>query len=258
MSMRTIKLTIAYDGTNYVGWQVQPNGVAVQELVQRAVGSMTGEAASVIGASRTDSGVHALGQAAHFRTFSQIPIDKLEKGLNSLLPDDIAIIRAEEAAESFHANKDARGKVYLYRLLASCGASPLAVDRCWRMREALDIDSMREAARFLVGEHDFESFRAAGCTAGHAIRRIDRIDIDAVKRPDPIFEGGKGARLIEFTFEGAGFVRHMIRNIVGTLKYVGAGRLMPQDMEKILKARKREQAGRCAPACGLYLVRVDY
>ena len=256
--MRTIKLQIAYDGTNYVGWQVQPNGVSVQELIQRAVKEMTGEASPVTGASRTDAGVHAIGQVAHVRTESRISLDGFERGLTSLLPDAIAIIRAEEAAELFHANRDAKGKRYLYRVLSCCRAAPLALNRCWQMRETLDLDGMREGALALVGEHDFESFRAAGCTAENAIRRIENIEIKVATQPDPIFEASDSAALIEFTFDGAGFVRHMIRNIVGTLVDVGRGQLEPQDVLRILKARKREQAGRCAPACGLYLVSVLY
>ncbi|MBN1282149.1 MAG: tRNA pseudouridine(38-40) synthase TruA [Proteobacteria bacterium] len=256
--MRTIKLTISYDGTNYVGWQVQANGLSVQELIQRALSRMTGEGIAVIGASRTDAGVHALGQVAHFCTGSSIPLEGFARGINSLLPDDISIVSAEEAGESFHANRDAKGKIYLYRLLASCGGAPLAQGRCWQMREPLDLAGMREGAAALVGEHDFESFRAAGCAAEHSVRRIDRIDIDECASPDPIFASGDAASLVEFTFEGAGFLRHMIRNIVGTLVDVGRGRIEPQDVRRILGARKREQAGRCAPACGLYLVKVLY
>ena len=256
--MRTIKLTIAYDGTGYVGWQVQPNGTSVQELLQRAVREMTGGAAPVTGAGRTDAGVHAAGQVAHFGTDSNIPLEGFVKGLNSLLPDDIAVLTAEDAGEGFHAMRSAAGKVYLYRLLIRSLGAPLALHRCWQMREGLDLPGMCEAARALEGEHDFESFRAAGCTAENAVRRLDRIDIREVDGPDPIFSCGGEGSLVELEFEGAGFVRHMIRNIVGTLVDIGRGRISPQDVGSIIAARKREQAGRCAPACGLYLLRVIY
>jgi len=256
--MRTVKLTISYDGTSYVGWQVQPNGVSVQELLQRAVKSMTGEPSAVVGASRTDAGVHALGQVAHFETNSNIPLDGFRMGLNSLLPDDVVVLRAEEGGEGFHAKRDSKGKVYLYRILMGCGGAPLALHRAWQMREALDLAGMRAAAKSLVGERDFQSFRAAGCGAQDAVRSIDSIDIEEPGSHDPIFRCGEGAGLVELTFRGNGFVRHMIRNIVGTLCDVGKGMTEPQEVEAILAARDREQAGRCAPACGLYLMKVIY
>ena len=183
--MRTIKLTLAYDGTGYVGWQVQPNGTSIQEVLQEAVEKMTGERTSVIGAGRTDAGVHALGQVAHFVTNSQIPSVGFERGLDSLLPADIVVVGAEEVPSDFHAKRDAKGKRYKYRLLLSPHHSPLALNRFWHLISGLDIEVMRRAAKVLIGEHDFESFRAAGCSCKHARRRIDRIDITETPAPAP-------------------------------------------------------------------------
>jgi tRNA pseudouridine38-40 synthase len=255
--MRTIKLTIAYDGADFVGWQIQPNGDSVQARVAQALFEMTGEEVSVVGAGRTDSGVHAMGQVASFTTDADIPCEGFEKGLSSLLPSSIVVLSAEEAADGFDARRDARGKVYRYLILRSRARLPHLVGRAWHIREKLDVGAMREAAGCLLGEHDFESFRASGCTAEHAVRRIDRIDME---------DGGGQAALgmvpsgsiLSLTFEGNGFVRHMIRNIVGTLVEVGKGAMAPADIERILAARQRKEAGMCAPACGLYLVRVVY
>jgi tRNA pseudouridine38-40 synthase len=255
--MRILKLTLAYDGTNYVGWQRQPNGVSVQERVEVALARMAGAPHPVIGAGRTDAGVHALGQVAHFTTESTIPHEAFVPGLNSLLPFDIAVIDAGVAPEGFHARRSAIGKVYRYLILHTCRRAPLLANRVWQLPEALDLDAMRGAAACLVGERDFESFRAAGCTSAHARRRIARIEIAPTDGAHDWFGGGEG-RLLRLEFEGDGFVRHMIRNIVGTLVDIGRGHLEAGQMERILASRERKHAGRCAPACGLYLVKVLY
>ena len=254
--MRTIKLTITYDGTNYVGWQVQPNGTSVQEVLQGAIEQMTGEKAALIGAGRTDAGVHALGQVAHFETESQIPCVGFQKGLNSLLPDDIAVVDAKEAPPGFHSKRDAKGKRYRYRLFIAPVSSPLARNLFWQIREGLDIEAMRQAAMCLIGEHDFESFRAAGCTCKHARRRIDRIDI--AKTPASDLGLGEKGTVVDLTVEGDSFVRHMVRNMVGTLVEVGRGSIDVVEVGRILEAKRRQEAGICAPACGLYLVQVFY
>lgn len=256
MAMRTIKLTLMYDGTNYVGWQNQPNGVSVQSLVERAVRTMTGEGNDVVAASRTDAGVHALGQVAHFETGRSIPLEGFRRGLNALLPGEIAVVRAEEAPAGFHARRDARAKRYAYRIVIAPGRNPILRDRAWWVKGSLDAQRMREAADGLVGEHDFTSFRAAGSTSRHAVRSIMRIAIEEGPLPAEAL-AGEGT-MVDVVVEGNGFVRHMVRNIVGTLVDVGSGRLGPQDMGRILAARGRAEAGGCAPACGLYLVRVLY
>ena len=251
--MRTIKLTIAYDGTDYVGWQRQPNGVSVQGRLEAAIEKMTGAHRAVVGAGRTDAGVHALGQVAHCIVPKSIPLAAFVAGLTSLLPPDIAVLAAAEAPEGFHARKDAKGKVYRYRLLEGVRRAPLLQHRCWQIPEMLDLAAMRRAAECLVGRHDFASFRAAGCGSRDAVRRIDRLEV--VRAPchaDPLW-GDQSGRLIDIECEGDGFVRHMIRNIVGTLVDVGRGDLSWGAMQGILAAKERTQAGRCAPACGLYL-----
>jgi tRNA pseudouridine38-40 synthase len=250
--MRTIKLTISYDGCGYVGWQMQPNGNSIQAELARAIKRMTGEGSVPVGAGRTDAGVHALAQVASFATESPIPCDGFVHGLNSLLPSTIAVLFAEEVSQGFDARRDARGKVYRYDVLRSAVRLPLFEGRAWQMRGALDLAAMRESALLLVGKHDFESFRASGCAAMHAVRTIQRIDVSISETT-----GGQG-ELLSLTFEGDGFVRHMIRNIVGTLVNVGQGKLLPGDIQRILEARQRKEAGVCAPACGLYLVRVLY
>jgi tRNA pseudouridine38-40 synthase len=256
--MRTIKLTIAYDGTDFVGWQIQPNGESVQAALTRALREMTGSPDSIVGSGRTDAGVHALGQVASFTTDAGIPLEGFVKGLNSLLPPQVAVLSAEEAEEGFDAQRSARGKVYRYLILRSPHRVPHMVGRAWHLRETLDVGAMREAAGHLVGEHDFESFRASGCAAEHAVRRIDGIGIsEEGEGPDFLGVAGPGS-IISLTFEGSGFVRHMIRNIVGTLVGVGRGDLAPKDVGRILESRQRKEAGVCAPASGLYLVRVIY
>ncbi len=256
--MRTLKLTIAYDGTPFCGWQVQPNGVSVQQRLQEALASMTGGQTNVIAAGRTDAGVHAFAQAAHFTTDSAIPCEGFVRGLNSILPEQVAVTACEEVRDGFHALRDAAGKIYRYLILASPVRDPMLLQRCWQLPAPLDLKAMREGAKHLVGAHDFESFRAAGCTAPHARRTIQRIEIEENQADALPFEIRTRGRFVSLEFEGDGFVRHMIRNIVGTLVEVGQGRVAPGEVAAIRDARKREQAGRCAPACGLYLVKVLY
>lgn len=254
--MRTIKLTISYDGTNYVGWQVQPNGVSVQALVQAAVRKMTGEENAVVGASRTDAGVHAVAQAAHFETQSEILCENFRMGINSILPPDIAVTFVSDVHAGFHARRDAKGKKYIYRILVSDERGPLLQSRFWHIRKMPDVKAMKAAAKVLVGEHDFSSFCAAGSGAKNAVRKINSIKIKT-SRPSPEFFAGEG-RVIDLVFKGEGFVRHQIRNIVGTLVDIGFGKIEKGEMKKILAARDRKKAGRKAPACGLYLVKVFY
>ena len=248
--MRTIKLTIEYDGTNYCGWQIQPTGRSIQGVLCKALRKMTGEENHVIGASRTDAGVHALGQVAHFRTSTMIPPVGFMRGINSAIDCDIAVTAAEEAPSDFHAQKDAVSKLYRYLILNGDAPSALLADRCWHIRDKLDIDAMKEAAECLVGKHDFKSFQAAGSSARDAVRRIDRIDIRSQTAD---------CRLVQaIDISGNGFVYHMVRNIVGTLVLIGKGKLKAEEMGKILKAKEIKKAGATAPAKGLYLVSVGY
>lgn len=254
--MRTIKLTIRYDGAGYVGWQIQSGGASVQALLQRAVRTMTGEENDVVGASRTDAGVHALGQVAHFQTVGAIPLNGLRDGINSLLPRDVAVTAAEEAPPGFHARKDARSKRYLYRLAVVSVRDPFLEGRAWRLARRPDVEAIREASRCLVGKHDFSSFRGSGCASRHAVRTVERILI-AERTLDREWAAGEGGE-IAIVVDGEGFVRHMVRNIVGTLVEVGLGKRAAGDIPNILDGRDRRLAGLCAPAGGLYLVSVRY
>ena len=254
--MRTIKLTISYDGTNYVGWQIQNNGVSVQALVQSAVRQMTGEKNIIEGASRTDAGVHALGQVAHFSTNKKIPLRGFKSGLNSMLSTDIVVLSASEANDKFHSRKSSKGKLYLYRIFILDERSPIFRNRFWQLHEKPDVVKMRKAAKFFVGKHDFASFCASGSSCKDAIRTIKKMNIKVPSAKKDLLAGE--GMFIDFTVEGDGFVRHMIRNIVGTLVDVGYGKIRSEDVEKIIEARNRKHAGRCAPACGLYLVKVFY
>lgn len=237
-----------YDGTRYVGWQIQPKGISIQGLIKDALKKMTGEDVKVIGASRTDAGVHALSQVAHFVTQSKIKTQSFKGGLNSILPPDIAVISAEDVRNGFHARRDAKGKRYLYRILVSEARDPFLINRSWRIERLPDIDAMRHASHFLIGEHDFSSFCASGSTSRHAVRRIDRADVVM----------GEEGNIFDIKFAGNGFLRHMIRNIVGTLVDVGLKKIETSAMKRIIAGRDRKKAGRCAPACGLYLVDVIY
>ncbi|GAG15718.1 unnamed protein product, partial [marine sediment metagenome] len=206
-------------------------------------------------AGRTDAGVHAVAQVAHFKTESDIPSVGIMKGVNSLLPDDIAIVAAEDVSLDFHSRKDAKSKRYLYRILLCDQRMPLFAERVWHLNGGLDLAAMKDASGCLIGINDYESFRAAGCSSGHAIREITSIEFSSSK--EDWQTGGQG-ELIEITFEGTGFVRHMIRNIVGTLIEVGRGKIDANEVSRILDEKNRQVAGICAPACGLYLVAVCY
>lgn len=252
--MRTIKLTIEYDGTNYCGWQIQPNGVSVQGVLRKALRSMTGENNHVIGASRTDTGVHALGQVAHFKTNTKIPSSGFLKGINSKIGSDIAVIDSEKVSENFHAQKSAKSKHYRYLILNKDVPSALLLNRCWQIREKLNIKAMRQAAKCLIGEHDFKSFQSAGSSAKDAVREIKRISIGIATSP----AGPRNDKLISIDIVGTGFVYHMVRNIVGALVLIGKGKALPKYMKEVLMKKERKMAGVCAPAMGLYLVLVKY
>ena len=255
--MRTIKLTIEYDGTNYCGWQIQKNGVAVQQVIQDAVSKITSEGVKLHGASRTDAGVHALGQVAHFHTKSSVPCDGFQRALNSILPMDIRIADAAEADAEFHSQKDAKGKHYRYLISNGSNAPALYNNRVWHVPFDLNLDVMKDVSSLFIGRHDFKSFQAAGCSAKHAIRTIHEFTVSRINRASckliPSIESGFCIDVV-----GDGFVRHMIRNMIGTLIEAGQGRLSSEDVKEIIKSCKRSKAGVCAPACGLYLVEVFY
>lgn len=251
--MRTIKLTLAYDGTDYVGWQQQAEGRSVQEEVERAVAEIEGRPVRVNGAGRTDAGVHALGQVASARIAHTIDCATLVRALNAKLPDDIRVLCADDTADHFHARFSARGKTYRYQIDTGDVADPFLRRYAWRVAEPLDLGAMRAAAAVLVGKHDVAAFQAAGTDVGSTVRTIHRIGVDPHAPMSPL-----GARGVLIRVTGDGFLRHMVRIVVGTLVEVGTGRRPAADMSRILASRDRNAAGPTAPPRGLVLASVDY
>jgi tRNA pseudouridine38-40 synthase len=245
--MRTLRLTLAYDGTDFHGWQVQTTGRTVQGEVEAAWASVTGERLRIQGAGRTDAGVHALGQVASLRTETQLSAHKLRLGLESLTPEDVAVLDVADVPEEFNARHSARGKRYRYQLVNAPTASPFLRRYAWHVRKPLDRPAMRAAAAALLGAHDFSSFRLAGCDAKTPVRELRQVDF--VERDD-------GALWIEL--EASAFLRGMARAIVGTLVEVGRGRRAADSIPRVLAACDRSAAGRTAPPQGLFLVRVWY
>ncbi|ACY17629.1 tRNA pseudouridine(38-40) synthase TruA [Haliangium ochraceum] len=244
---RTIRLVLEYDGTGLSGWQRQNNAPTVQAHVEDALSSMLGRAVQIVGASRTDAGVHALGQVAHFRTGSSIPPHGFLRGLNGKLPPAIAVVACAEVRADFHARFDSRGKHYRYALHTRAARAPLLRERAWHCPRPLDLAAMERAAQAMLGERDFQAFRASGCTAKTSRRRVDRV---ALSRP--------AADLIHIDVYGNAFLRNMVRIMAGTLVDVGLGRLAADEISSILDSRDRTCAGRTAPAHGLTLVEVFY
>jgi tRNA pseudouridine38-40 synthase len=245
--MRTIKLTLAYDGTNYVGWQRQLNGVSVQQLIEEALAPLSGGVPpTVVGAGRTDAGVHALGQVATVNLDTDVPASGIQRAINVRLPADIRAIGAVDAPPGFHARYHARAKTYRYRMATTSVLSPFDRWFVWHAPEPRDVGAMRVAARALVGRHDFASFQARGAAVRETVRTIHRLDVTE--------RGGE----IVFDVEADGFLRHMVRAIVGTLADVGAGLRPPEAMPAVIAACDRQAAGQTAPASGLTLVTVTY
>ena len=254
--MRTLKLIVEYDGSDLCGWQRQKNGPTVQQHLEHALAAMTGQPVTVIGASRTDAGVHALGQVAHFQTEAAIPTRGFRRGLNSHLPPSIAVIACDEVPAGFHARFDSRGKHYRYTILSRRERSPLRQGRAWHCPRPLDLDAMKRAAAHCIGERDFSAFRAAGCTAHTTTRTITAIDIAATSVTAG--DSRQPARVLHIDVRGNAFLRNMVRILAGTLYDVGAGRIAPDAIPGILSSRDRTRAGQTAPAHGLTLVEVFY
>ncbi|MBI2986253.1 MAG: tRNA pseudouridine(38-40) synthase TruA [Deltaproteobacteria bacterium] len=244
--MMNIKLTIEYDGTNYHGWQVQPNGQTIQEVLERALEKILGVKTRLNGSGRTDAGVHALGQVANFIYAGDLDVGLLQKGLNALTPQDIVVKQVELVADSFDARRDAKSRVYQYRIWNHPIPSAFYRRFSWHIRDRLDLLSMQEAIQSLEGEHDFGSFQAAGCDAEHAVRKIFHNSLSP-----------KDGFLV-YTVEATAFLRHMVRNIVGTLVEVGRRERSAADFADLLKAEDRRLAGPTAPPHGLFLVEVKY
>lgn len=250
--MRTLKLTLQYDGTAYVGWQRQESGTSIQSLLEDALARIEGAPVSVQGSGRTDAGVHALGQTASVVLGSAIQLQVLSRALNAVLPPDVRVLGIEEVEPGFHARFRAVGKVYEYRILNAPIVSPFLQRYVWHVPQPLGIDVMREASQALVGAHDFAAFQGSGSI----VATTDRV-IRAIEWQDVITTGGYDLPLV-MRIEGDGFLRHMVRNIVGTMVEVGTGRWPARRVADALASRDRAQAGPTAPARGLFLVRVLY
>ncbi len=253
--MRTIKLILAFDGTNYAGWQRQKGPLTIQEVVEQALARMTSEEIIIFGAGRTDAGVHALGMAASFKTASNIPVDGFLRGLNSILPSDIRVRKVSDEKDDFHARYNAIAKAYQYHL--TIGAISLPTERLYRhhLPKSLQNGKIDDCLKLLEGEHDFSSFEAVGSrdktkTNGKGAVR----NIIIAKYANTI----ENPHVAEFNFVGDGFLRHMVRNLVGTLIEVGQGKISVGDFRNILQAKDRNLAGPTAPSNGLFLRRVFY
>lgn len=246
MSLKTVKLTLEYVGTNYCGWQIQPNGLTVQEVIEKCLEKITGSQVRLCGAGRTDSGVHAEEQVAHFRVETRLEPHDFQRGLNSLLPWDIAVIDSVEESPEFHAQFSTTGKRYRYCILNRKHPSAFHYPFAWFLPYSLDENLMKEASRYLIGRHDFAAFQASKSDVTSTVREITRLEI--------LRDGDT----IKLFFEGDGFLKHMVRIIVGTLVDFGAGRMKPEKMKEILGSGNRKKAGRTAPPHGLFLEKVYY
>jgi|LSQX01.2.fsa_nt_gb tRNA pseudouridine38-40 synthase len=244
--MVNIRLIIEYDGTNYHGWQSQINAITVQDTIEKAIKSLTGEEISLVGSSRTDFGVHAYGQTANFKTCSSIPPDRFSYALNRMLPEDIVIRKSQEVDMGFHSRYMAKGKKYRYLIYNSRFRSAILRNRAYHVSHGLDIDAMKKAAGCFAGTHDFAAFRASGSSVKTSTRTITSVSVE--KEDD----------IITFEVSGNGFLYNMVRIMAGTLIDIGIGRIPSDSISDIIKSLDRKRAGRTAPAKGLYLVEVYY
>ncbi len=250
--MRNLKLIVSYDGSEFAGWQVQPDSPTVQGTLASAIGRITGEKVLPQGSGRTDAGVHALAQVVTFATQSPVPTPNFVKALNDLLPPSIRVLGIAEMDSGFHARKSARAKTYHYRIYRAAICPPFLARYVWHYPFPLEENSMECAAAMVVGEHDFTSFAAVDPERGS-----EEVPPSNVRR---IFSSTWERQGDEFVYsvKGNGFLHHMVRNLVGTFILVGKGTLQPNDVARILAARNRSAAGATAPASGLYLVNVEY
>jgi tRNA pseudouridine38-40 synthase len=282
--MSTFKITVAYDGTDYVGWQRQANGLSIQAVIENALRELDGRDVALAGAGRTDAGVHALGQVAAFTLHRQLAADSVRRALNARLPNAIRVLSAEEAPADFHPRFSATTKTYRYRIWTGEVISPFEHRYAWHLRDPLDVGAMSAAARLVEGTHDFAAFQAAGSDVATTAREIfvSRISDCGSRSTDCGFliaDCGYGSKstigdqsaigpqsefgnpqsaLLVYEVTGDGFLRHMVRTIVGTLVEIGRGRQPVEWIGRLLVMRDRTLAGPTAPAAGLFLVRVDY
>ena len=250
--MRNLKVVLAYDGSDFSGWQVQPDCETIQDTLASAFGRITGEKVLPQGSGRTDAGVHALGQVATWMTSSSIPAENLIKALNDFLPPSIRVLEAAEVPADFHARKSARAKTYRYRIFRGPICPPFLARYVWHYPYPLNEGAMAQAAEFVLGEHDFTSFAAVDPERGSQQESFSNVR--------QIFDSSwqrTGEELV-YTVRGNGFLHHMVRNLVGTFILVGKDTLSPLEVTRILEARNRSAAGATAPAGGLLLVGVEY
>jgi tRNA pseudouridine38-40 synthase len=241
-----IALGIEYDGSRFLGWQTQPGGGAAQDALEAALSTIAGETVTLTCAGRTDRGVHARGQVAHFDTAADRPLSAWVRGVNALAPESLAVLWSKGVADDFHARYSARARVYRYVLLNRPVRPALAARHVGWFHAPLDLEAMREAAAALCGEHDFSAFRSSECQAKSPVRTLHSLEIER-----------SGERL-DFTFRANAFLHHMVRNLVGTLVYVGKGKHPPRWAKQVLESRNRTLAAPTFAAEGLYLERVEY
>lgn len=246
--MSRVRLIVQYDGTSFAGWQVQPGARTVQGVLEEAVSRILGgERVRVSAAGRTDAGVHARGQVVSFSSLTERPIKAWVQGLNRMLPSDVAVLEAAKVTEEFDPRRWSHGKRYVYRIWNGPTRAPLFARYAWEIATPLDARLMAESARALVGEHDFSSFQAAGCAAKTTVRVVESLEVE-----------GAGGGEIAIDVRASAFLRHMVRNIAGTLVEVGLGRREPESVREVLEAKDRRMAGRTAPGRGLTLEEVYY
>ena len=247
--MTRYKISIEYDGTNLLGWQKQQEGPSVQSYLEQALFGFSHQQIEVIAAGRTDAGVHATAQVAHFDLDSNMELFRLREAFNALLRDmgaPVSVLDIEAVNSDFHARFSAKGRGYIYKILNRRARPVLQENRVWWVPFPLDVDAMKKGAKHLLGHHDFSSFRGAGCQALSPVKTLDKLDITV--------NGDE----IHFIVEARSFLYHQVRNMVGTLKMVGDGHLKPEDVKTILESKQRSSAGMTAPASGLYLNKVVY
>ena len=244
--MRNIKLTIEYDGTSYGGWQKQKNNRTIQQCIEEVIKLLTGEEVELIGSSRTDAGVHAKGMVANFITNSKIPADKFREAINTKLPDDIGIIKSEEVDKNFHSRYDSKGKTYCYTLVNRYEKVCLGRSYVYQVRDELNYNLMKDAAKYFLGKHDFKAFKTNGSSVKTSVRTISGLELEL-----------KGD-VLKIFISADGFLYNMVRIIVGTLIEVGKGKIKPEDIESIIRNGDRSKAGPCVPPNGLVLEKVFY
>lgn len=244
--MRNVKVVIEYDGTDFAGFQYQPGELSIQGELERVLLELVKSKVTVFGAGRTDAGVHAIGQVINFHSEINIPVQKMCLVFNSLLPQGISAVSAEEVSEDFHSRYCAKSRWYQYRILNRENKSAQRARFCWHIRKILNIDAMIESAQYLIGVNDFSSFSCAGCETSCFIRNLTNIGI---KRENDE---------VVIDVRANAFLRSMVRVIIGTLVEVGLGKRLPEEMKQILEGRNRVLAGATAPACGLCLMEVEY